>query len=126
MRPELSRIQKFSREMRQMQLDLLDTAVVGVTGKTPVFDDPQAMEVLGEFKATVDDFRRILFFYVRNLSVQVGIDENQTLQAYRLQRATELLEVLSRPSGLSLTRSEQEKLMMSLDRIATRLPPRAS
>ena len=117
MRSELSRIQKFSREMKQIQLDLFETAVVGKSGKAPVFDDPKAMEVLSEFKATVDDFRRILFFYVRNLSVQVGIDENTSLQAYRLQRATELLEVLSRPSGLSLTRSEQEKLMMSLDRV---------
>ena len=126
MRSELSRIQKFSREMKQMQLDLFETAVVGNSGKAPVFDDPKAMEVLSEFKATVDDFRRILFFYVRHLSVQIGVDEDAGLQAYRLQRATELLEVLSRPSGLSLTRAEQEKLMMSIDRFAMRFSNRAS
>ena len=117
MRSDLARIQNFSREMKEIQRDLFETVVVEATGRAPVFDDPDAMTVLSEFKTTVDDFRRILFFYVRNLSMQDGVDQESAMQSYRLKRATELLEVLSRPSVMALSDNEQQMLVESLDRI---------
>jgi hypothetical protein len=46
--------------------------------------------------------------------MEVGTDQNQAIHAYRLRRATELLDVLSRPPMLVLSGEEQIMLAKSL------------
>jgi hypothetical protein len=110
----LSRVQKVTEELKDIQKELFES---GESGQSPEFiDDPACLEVLSAFKATVDDLRRLLFFYVNNLAIQLGGDPQRALHSYRLRRAAELLDVLSRPPVLVLSADDEMLLLQSLNK----------
>ena len=112
----LSRVQKVTEELKDIQAELFESGN-STTGKSPAFiDDPACLEVLSAFKATVDDLRRLLFFYVNNLTIQMGGDPHRAIHSYRLRRAAELLDVLSRPPVLVLSADDEMLLLSSLNK----------
>jgi hypothetical protein len=59
------------------------------------FEDADAMQVLNNFKAELDQLRRILWFYVEETTVNPDLDLDQEQKNRRLQRITELLGALA-------------------------------
>ena len=115
----LARVQRVTEELQDIQAELFETGAGKDPASLPFIDDPECLDVLSAFKARVDDLRRLLFFFVNNLTMEVGLDENQTIHAYRLRRASELLDVLSRPPMLVLSGEEQVMLAQSLKKFLT-------
>jgi hypothetical protein len=110
----LARIRRVTEELGDIQSDLFETSG-GTESPAPAFiDDPACLEVLTAFKARVDDLRRLLFFFVNSLTMEVGLDQDKAIYAYRLRRAAELLDVLSRPPLLVLSGDEQVLIERSL------------
>ena len=111
----LARVRHVTEELKDIQADLFETGVSNE--EAPAFlDDPDCLEVLSAFKSRVDDLRRLLYFFVDTLTKQSGQDQNQTIHAYRLRRAAELLDVLSRPPLLVLNGDEEVMIARSLRR----------
>ena len=68
------------------------------------FEDENAAQVLNDFKAELDQLRRILWFYIEHASVQPSpATDNE--QDQRLQRVNELLRTLT-PTAKSATAQE--------------------
>lgn len=112
----LARIRQVTEELKAIQMDLFETGV-SKDGQSPAFlDDPYCLEILSAFKARVDDLRRLLFFFVNRLTKEAGHDQNKTIHEYRLRRAAELLEVLSRPPILVLSKQETAMLSNALEK----------
>ena len=111
----LARVRHVTEELKDIQADLFESGVSNEEAPT-FLDDPDCLEVLSAFKSRVDDLRRLLYFFVDNLTKQSGQDQNQTIHAYRLRRAAELLDVLSRPPVLVLTKDEEAMLSEALEK----------
>ncbi len=110
----LARVQRVTNELQEIQTELFESGL-SKEGTSPAFlDDPACLEVLGGFKARVDDLRRLLFFFVNNLTTEIALDQDKFVHAYQLRRAAELLDVLSRPPLLVLTGEEEVMMAKSL------------
>ncbi len=59
------------------------------------------VQVLNDFKAELDQLRRILWFYIEQASVPSSAAMNTEQQDKRLQRVNELLRALSPPATTS-------------------------
>ena len=59
----------------------------------PIFDDADAMELLTDFKAAIDELRTILWVYIEETSERTN--ENPAVRTTHLLRATEMLRALS-------------------------------
>lgn len=62
------------------------------------FEDENAIQVLNDFKAELDQLRRILWFYIEQASVQPSGAMDNEQQHQRLQRVNELLRALTPPA----------------------------
>ena len=115
----LARIRAFTQEMKDMQRELFEPVVAkGSAQPPPILGDPTSLGTLTELKAAVDDLRRMLFFYINSLAAEMDVDPEKAIYAYQLRRATELLNVLSRPSYLpALTPEEEAMLADSVKRL---------
>jgi hypothetical protein len=111
----LTRIQKVTAELKDIQAELFESSAGGQE-KSDFIDDPACLEILSAFKATVDDLRRLLFFYVNDLTLQMGSDPERAIHSYRLRRAAELLDVLSRPPMLVLSADDEMALLQSVNK----------
>ena len=116
----LARVRRVTEELGDIQADLFETSGETASPAPNFIDDPACLEVLTEFKARVDDLRRLLFFFVNSLTMEVGLDQDKAIHAYRLRRAAELLDVLSRPPLLVLSGDEQVMLERSLKQFLTK------
>lgn len=110
----LARVQHVTEELNDIQAELFETDVSREAQSPAFLDDPACLDVLTAFKARVDDLRRLLFFFVNNLTLEAAHDQNKTIHAYRLRRAAELLDVLSRPPLLVLSGDEEVILARAL------------
>jgi hypothetical protein len=61
------------------------------------FDDENSVQALNDFKAELDQLRRILWFYLEQASAQPMATMNGEQQDKRMQRVNELLRVLAPP-----------------------------
>src|SRR5579864_4584063 len=59
------------------------------------FEDQNAVQFLNDFKAELDQLRRILWFYIEQASSQPSATLNNEQQDTRLQRVNELLRALA-------------------------------
>ena len=59
------------------------------------FEDENAVQALNDFKAELDQLRRILWFYIEQASAQPAAAMNKEQQDKRLQRVNELLRALA-------------------------------
>jgi hypothetical protein len=58
------------------------------------FEDENAVQLLNDFKAELDQLRRILWFYIEQASAQPSTSTSNEQQDTRLQRVNELLRTL--------------------------------
>ncbi len=74
----LARVQRVAEEMKSIQTELFATGLAK-DGQSPAFlDDPECLEVLSEFKARVDDLRRLIFFFVTRLSEKAAREQKKS------------------------------------------------
>lgn len=110
----LAHVRHVTEELKNIQADLFETGVSREDEGPAFLDDPDCLEVLTAFKARVDDLRRLLYFFVNRLTQETGHDQNKTIHEYRLRRATELLDVLSREPALVISKEEEAMLSEAL------------
>jgi hypothetical protein len=67
------------------------------------FEDENAVQSLNDFKAELDQLRRILWFYIEQASVQPSAAMNTEQQDTRLQRVNELLRTLAPAARSTIT-----------------------
>ena len=70
------------------------------------FEDENAVQSLNDFKAELDQLRRILWFYLEQASSQASASMNNEQQDTRLQRVNELLRTLA-PAAKSTIAGEK-------------------
>jgi dihydroorotase len=70
------------------------------------FEDENAVQSLNDFKAELDQLRRILWFYLEQISAQPSATTHADQQDSRLQRVNELLRALSPPATKSAIAGE--------------------
>ena len=66
------------------------------------FEDENAVQSLNDFKAELDQLRRILWFYIEQASAQPSAAMNNEQQETRVQRVNELLRTLA-PAKSTIT-----------------------
>ena len=66
------------------------------------FEDENAVQSLNDFKAELDQLRRILWFYIEQASAQLSAAMSTEQQDTRLQRVNELLRTLA-PAKSTIT-----------------------
>jgi hypothetical protein len=70
------------------------------------FEDENAVQLLNDFKAELDQLRRILWFYIEQASVQPSAAMDSEQQDKRLQRVNELLRALAPPAKSAVIAGE--------------------
>ena len=105
----LERIQKVTRELEALQGEM-HTQLAEVSKQTSAsqfFENNKAQQVLHNFKAELDQLRRILWFYIEETTAKVAAGTDPEQQSKRIQQVTELLRVFAAPSAN--TQSSAEK-----------------
>src|SRR4029077_6532933 len=99
----LHRIQAITKELGTIQAEMHSQLTDPAGAKiSKLLEDNTAALVLNNFKAELDQLRRILWFYSEEAAGKpavTGMDEEQ--QAQSVQRVTELLRALSPPPATS-------------------------
>jgi hypothetical protein len=93
----LHRIRSITGELEAIQTEMHSelTETPGGDKLTKLFEDTSAVQVLNDFKAELDQLRRILWFYIEEAAGKTVARLDQEQQAKRLQRVNELLRALS-------------------------------
>ena len=101
--PALHRIRNLTGELKaiqaQMHIDLADSLSNKQTAR--FLEDPSAVQVINDFKAEMDQLRRILWFYIEQPASQAGPCVEQEQQESSLQRVNELMRALSPKPALT-------------------------
>jgi len=92
----LHRIRNISGELEAIQAEMHSvlTQRTHENKVAPLFEDADAVQVLNEFKAELDQLRRILWFYIEDAAGKSAAAAPEQ-QAERLLRVNELLRALS-------------------------------
>jgi hypothetical protein len=95
----LQRIQTITKELGTLQAEMHSQLIDPAGAKiSKLLQDDTTAPVLNNFKAELDQLRRILWFYSEEAGGKpavAAVDQDQ--QAHRVQRVTELLRALSPP-----------------------------
>jgi hypothetical protein len=95
----LRRMQHMTRELETLQAELHVELAEPASGKiNPFFEDGNAVESLNLFKAELDQFRRILWFYIEEAARKPRATTDQEQQSRRLERVTDLLHAIAPPA----------------------------
>ena len=116
----LERIRTITRELEAIQTEMhTQLTLPAPQGRSRFFADGTAVQVLTQFKAELDQLRRVLWFYIQEAAQQAPavIDQDQ---ARRLERVTGLLSALSPQPSLTMQAGGQsgsffERLDMVID-----------
>ena len=105
----LHRIKHITREIHSVQEEMHSKLTESTNGNTmpKFFEDGDAVQVLNDFKAELDQLRRILWFYIEETTAKVAAGTDPEQQSKRIEQVTELLRVLAAPSAN--TQSSAEK-----------------
>lgn len=101
----LHRIQKITEELEAIQAEMHSELTVPTNDNqvAKFFEDAAAVQILNDFKAELDQLRRILWFYIEEAAGKPSAAVDQEQQAKRLQRVNELLRALSPQTSAPLT-----------------------
>jgi len=95
----LERIRAITRELETLQAEMhTQLTAPAIKGRGKVFEDGASVQVLNQFKAELDQLRRVLWFYIEQAS-QKPAESMEHEQARRLERVTGLLSALSPQPG---------------------------
>jgi hypothetical protein len=98
----LHQIKNTTREIHDIQKEMHGQLTESSAGNRfpKFFEDEAAVQVLNDFKAEVDQLRRILWFYIEAATGDLAAAADHAQQEQRLQRVNELLRTLApKPSG---------------------------
>jgi len=97
----LHRIKNTTHEIHAIQKEMHGKLAESSTGNSPrPFEDEATVQVLNDFKAELDQLRRILWFYIEEATGSLATGDDPERHDMRLQRVNELLRTLApRPSG---------------------------
>ncbi|MGZ4842294.1 MAG: hypothetical protein ACXV5J_11150 [Candidatus Angelobacter sp.] len=111
----LHRIQNITGEIHSIQTEMHGELTQPANGSRVAgfFEDGTAVQVLNDFKAELDQLRRILWFYIEQASTQSTAAPDNEQQSKRLQRVNELLRALAPQATASATAAEGSKPSIS-------------
>jgi hypothetical protein len=97
----LHRMRKISGELEAIQAEMHTelSRPANENRLARVFEDATAVQVLNDFKAELDQLRRILWFYIEEAGGKPAPATDQEQQAKRVQRVNELLRALAPPAS---------------------------
>lgn len=81
------------------------------------FEDDNAIQVLNDFKAELDQLRRILWFYIEHASVQPAEAMDNQQPDQRLQRVNELLRALTPPANSAIAGETRQPSISFFERL---------
>jgi hypothetical protein len=102
----LQRIRNVTSELEAIQAEMHSELTEPATDNRAArfFEDTTAVQVLNDFKAELDQLRRILWFYTEDAAGKSGAATNQEQQASHMERVNELVRALSpKPSASATT-----------------------
>ena len=96
-----ARIRRITGELNALEMDLEWSKIEGASAEEQhrLLEEILSLELVGDFKAAVDKMRHLLWCYIESVAARngrYGVDYG--LQTHRLQRCTEMLQML-RSSG---------------------------
>lgn len=102
------RIKSITGEIHSIQAEMHGELNQPASGSrlARLFEDENAVQVLNDFKAELDQLRRILWFYIEQASAQPSAAMDSEQQDKRLQRVNELLRALTPPAAKSTIAGE--------------------
>jgi hypothetical protein len=102
----LQRIRNITSEIEAIQAEMHSELTGPATDNRAArfFEDTTAVQVLNDFKAEMDQLRRILWFYTEDAAGKSATATNQEQQASHMERVNELVRALSpKPSASATT-----------------------
>jgi hypothetical protein len=95
----VNRIKNITDEIHSIQAEMHNQLNEPASGSTiaRLFENEDAVQVLNDFKAELDQLRRILWFYIEQASVRSSAVMDTEQQDKRLQRVNELLRAVAPP-----------------------------
>ena len=112
----LQQIKNTTREIHGIQKEMHGKLTESSTGRLPnFFEDEAAVQVLYDFKAELDQLRRILWFYIEAATGHPAADQAQ--QDQRLQRVNELLRTLSPKASGEAAADENKRSISFFERL---------
>jgi hypothetical protein len=101
----LHRIRNIMVELESIQAEMHHELTVPANDNkaSKFFEDTAAVQILNDFKAELDQLRRILWFYIEEAAGKPSAAVDQEQQAKRLQRVNELLRALAPQPSTPLT-----------------------
>ncbi len=105
----IDKVQKVAKELDEIRDELYGPG----EGKPPA---PLDFKLLDSFKASVDHMRHVLWAYIEAMTKRRNID--QTIQQYRLQRATEMLRQLREHGPLEADSPQAHNFLREVEAIA--------
>ncbi len=108
----LHQIKNTTREIHGIQQEMHGKLTESSAGNSlpKFFEDEAAVQVLNDFKAELDQLRRILWFYIEAATGNPAADKAQHDQ--RLQRVNELLRTLA-PKASGVASADENKRSIS-------------
>jgi hypothetical protein len=89
------RIQRVTEDLRVIQEELGAAAVEEPAGEADhLLDQLLEHDLINDFKSAVDRMRQFLWAYIDAVCKKEGRNVDYTLQAFRMQRVTEMLRIL--------------------------------
>lgn len=90
------RIRRVTEDLRAIQEELGWAAIEDPTEgeQARLLDELLEKDLINDFKSAVDHMRHFLWSYIEAVSKKQGKDVDYALQAYRMQRVTEMLRIL--------------------------------
>jgi hypothetical protein len=111
----LHRIKHITREIHSVQEEMHSKLTESTNGNTmpKFFEDGNAVQVLNDFKAELDQLRRILWFYIEEATGTLAEGADQDQQDNRVQRVAELIRALAPQPSTAATGQVQNKPSVS-------------
>jgi hypothetical protein len=105
----IPKVERVARELDEIRDQLHQP---GSSGRTPL-----DLELLAQFKSSVDHMRHVLWAYIEAMSQPVG-DKDETLHQYRMKRATEMLRLLREHGPLGTGSPQESSFLREVQAIA--------
>lgn len=115
----LHQIKNTTREIHTIQKEMHSKLAEPNTANSlpRVFEDEAALQVLNDFKAELDQLRRILWFYIEaatgNLAARTDADQHDT----RVQRVNELLRTLASKAPAEAAGEQSQRSISFFERL---------
>ena len=114
----LNRIRNVTSELEAIQAEM-HSELTGPANDNHVvkfFEDASATEVMNDFKAELDQLRRILWFYTEDAANKPATGTHAEQQTLQLQRFTELLRALA-PKAAAPEMKEEKPSVSFFERL---------